>query len=504
MSTSRIAFTVIAEDRDAELFLVDCDFALVTDEQGDRGTGERTWQVEPGAYKVKARRGTAIREQVVLVRPGAETFLVPHLEFASPSPIPGTAWTHEHHMAADSAAATRIAGAPSSIVIMAREWTEKEPSQKPVSPRDPSEGLSLLTVDGTAVPLDWQKDLGWEPVATCHAAVAPGAYRLHLDAPDRKAVEMMLIASPGWQTHVYLLTETPLPPDKRRVDLINGSISIRRAQDWSDPRSAAAWQLEEIARQALADDRTKIGAFLKPEILTESAPPMLSLFGAHVLVNEARKQNEKRKNDPSLPEIDHRPAVAQVVQRLRAQLGTDHPDVEALAMGAGAGNPDYRFSVPPMLRGGWQRVLSESSRREDLCVPDSFAQKIWGHLWGDGPWLLWTDDALNPEEAWTERATLLLAQFLQTVPETPPAEPLSSGFMDSFRNYFTDLTQKFTSPDLPGFPDIAALRKRAPVEVPQIDKERARKILEDPEKRKALVKELGLPMNTIREWLEKS
>ncbi len=493
MSASRIAFTVTAEDRDAELFLVDCDFALVADEQGDRGVGERTWQVEPGAYKVKARRGTAIREQVVLVRPGAEAFFVPHLEFASPSPIPGTAWTHEHHIAADSAAATRMVNTPSSIVIMAREWTEKVSSQKPLNPRDPSQGLSLLTVDGTAVPLDWQTDLGWEPVATCHAAVAPGAYRLHLDAPDRKPVEMMLIASPGWQTHVYLLTETPLPPDQRRVDLINAAISIRRAHDWNDPRSAAAWQLEEIARQAIIDDRTKIAAFLKPEILKDTATPMLSLLGAHVLVNEARKQNEKRKNDPSLPEIDHRPEVAQVVQRLRGQLGTDHPDVEALAMGAGVGNPAYRFSVPPMLRGGWQRVLSESSRREDVCVPDSFAQKIWAQLWGDGPWLLWTDDALDAGEAWTERATVLLAQFLQTEPET---ETLTPGFLDRFRNYFI-------GPDLPGFPDAAALRKSAPVAVPQIDKERARKILEDPEKRKALVKELGLPMNTIREWLEK-
>ncbi|HUR79154.1 MAG TPA: hypothetical protein VM733_00205 [Thermoanaerobaculia bacterium] len=487
MSTSRIAFHVTAADADAELFLVDCDFALVADEQGDRGIGDRTWLVEPGPYKVKARRGTAIREQVVLVRPGAETFAVPHIAFASPIPIPGTAWTHEHHM---ELARSTWAPRPGNLWITAREWTEAERSQKPIAEIDPSRGLSVLTLDGTAMPMEWRKTLGWEPIAIGMADVPPGPYRLHLDAPDRKPVEMMLTISPECSTQVYLLTETPLPPDKRRVDLINGAITIRLP----GPRSDEAWQLEEIARQALIDDRTKFSAFLKPEILKDTATPMLSLFGAHLLVNEARKQNERRKTDPSLPEIDHRDTVARVVERLRSQLGRDHPDVEALALGAGVGNPDYRFTVPPMLRGGWQRVLSESSRREDLCMRDSFAQKIWGQLWGDGPWLLWTEDALHSEEAWTERATLLLAQFLQTL---PPEEEMTPTFMDSFRNYFI-------KPDLPGFPDVAALRVNTPAAIPQIDKERARKILEDPEKRKALVKELGLPMNTIRDWLEKT
>lgn len=471
----------------------------------------KTWDVEPGPYKVKARRGTAIFEQVVLVRPGAETFTVPHLAFASPSPIPGTAWIHDHHISADLDAATRDPdirhGEGSAIVIMAREWTEPHKSEtRP--PLNPARGLSLLTVDGEKIAdLDDppHHDPGWEPWATCHVAVAPGAYRLRLESPDRVPVEMTVIASAGWQTHVYLLTETPRPREHRTADLVNGTISLRRRDEWNDPKAMEqAWQLEEIVRQALIDDRTRLCSFLESQLELDDPTPMLALYGAHVLVNEARKRKLQRERDASLPEIDHRPTVARIVQRLRELLGHDHPDVESLAFGADVGNPAYRCTVPPMLRGSWLRLLSESTRT-DILAADSFAQKIEGRLWGDGPWLLWmapdTEDVFDRDAVWMARAEVLIAEALEKNRATAPVTESPATFRERLSAGIEELRQRITKPNLPAFPESTPASAVVP-ETRALDVAAAREFLRDPENCKAVVKAIGLPGTTIRRWLE--
>jgi hypothetical protein len=520
MSASKIPLRVKAEDADTELFLVDCDLQLVLDEKGEkRGFGSKTWEVEPGPYKVKARRGTAIREALVLVRPGMGTFTVPGIPFASPNPLAGTAWTHEHHIAADHDAATRAPdvthGAGSAIVIVAREWTEQSPSPQ-VSGVDPSRGLSLLTLEGALVANLEQsssKDLGWQPCVTCHIAVAPGAYRLRLNRPDGCSVEMSIVASPGWQTHVYLLTEMGVDPALRCVDVVNGAISLRRREDWDRSHELRElWQLEDLARNALLDDRTKLARVLERRI-DRKVPPMLALYGAYVLINEARRSREEHPGADPAPKVHHERVVARIVERLREMLGPEpHPDVEALALGAGVANPEYRFTAPPMLRASWQRILSESVRDETICVPGSFAQSIAGRLWGDGPGLIWSvpdaADGYDPDAAWTERAAQLLAEFLhktEGTPETPEtsAPHLSRTWTDAFRGYVQDLKDRFARPSLSGFPEHAAspVASAAPA---GIDTTRARELLANPEFRKELVREIGLPMGTIRQWLEKA
>lgn len=500
----KVPFHVKAANGDAELFLIDCDFSL----KDDRGIGEKVWTVEPGPYKVKARRGTAIFEKVILVRGGAPKFEVPHLAFASPSPIPGTAWTHAHHIAADRAAATRMPdverGDGSAIVIMAREWTGLEKSIGVRPELNPARGLSLLTLDGkTIVDLDEPPhyDFGWEPWATCHIAVAPGAYRLRRDPKDRPTVEMMLIASPGWQTHVYLLTETPRPPEERYADLVNGTISLRRREDWNEPeKHEQIWQLEEIVRQTLIDDRTKLCSFLESQIDREETTPMLLLYTAHVLINDARKNKVKDK-----PGGDRRTDVARIVQRLRPLLGNDHPDVEALAYGAEVASPDFRFNVPPMLRGGWLRLLSESTRREDLFGADSFTDRIEGRLWGDGPWLFWTspdvEEDFDRDAVWMARAEEVLADLIeQSRTKETPAAATPATLSQRLMSVVADARSLILKDQLPAFPETLTAAAR-PERKAAIDE--ARLILNNPAQVKELVKALGLPADTIREWLRK-
>src|SRR5215208_5748131 len=101
---ANVTFTVRVTDPAAELFLINDDYTLVR-----RTVGTRTFEQPPGAYKIKARLGSAIWEKAIFVRNGMPEVEVPHIEFASPSPIEGTAWRHEHHVAALYGAATRPA-----------------------------------------------------------------------------------------------------------------------------------------------------------------------------------------------------------------------------------------------------------------------------------------------------------------------------------------------------------------------------------------------------------
>lgn len=516
-SEANVKFTVRVTDPAAEVFLINEDYVLLK-----RGVGTQTFEAAPGAYKVKARRGEAIWEKPVLVRSGMRDVEVPHIEFAAPSPIEGTAWTHEHHVAALYSAASRppdvtYSSGGSAIVVMARDWTEKQNTSQKTSPSgDPSRGLTLRTFDHELV-ADIEeksvKDLGWEPVATCHISLPPGAYKLVLEMPGQPRVEQTLVASPGWTTHLHLLLSHEGEESMRRVDLGTSAISLRKAPPWN----VEDLQLEEIARQALLDERSALSDFFKTVVATTELP-MLALYGAHLLIREAQRAHYAHKDDEKVAEIDNRPLVAAAVDHLRALLG-DHPDVEAIAIGAGKARPDYHFVYPPMLRASWLLLLRESSQQQELIPPGSYALGIAERMWGDGAWLTWTEEGTQESDrsaVWTAQAADLIKQW--DVPEPSPAlesleissiqtgEAAAPSWLDSVKSYCNDtyksVKSKLARPANMPFPDLEKAAQKS-VERAQISVARAREILSDPERRKTLVRQIGVPINSINAWLDK-
>jgi hypothetical protein len=446
---------------------------------------------------------------------------VPHIEFASPSPIEGTAWRHEHHVAALYGAASRPAdvtyqGGGSAIVVMARDWTEKVNAGKKTSFADPSRGLVISTFDGKPVADIEQssvKDLGWEPVATCHIALPPGAYKLALVSPDLPRIEQTLIASPGWVTHVHLMMEAAGDDSTRRVDMATGAISLRRPLPWN----VEDLQLEDLARQALLEGRFTLADFLKSRLAAPPSP-MFALYTAHLLIRQAQQAHYAHKEDQTVVEIDCKEPVAQAVDYLRAQLG-DHPDAEAIAIGAGRGRADYRFTVPPMLRASWLLLLRESSQQE-LIEKDSYVLRIAERIWGDGAWLLWS--AQGPEETaarseiWRDRAAELIAQWdapdpsrtLETIGVSsvqPAAVAAAGSWVDSVKTYCTDayksVKSTLTRPASMPFPDLDKAARKTTKRT-KVNASKARKILSDPEFRKTLVRQTGIPINNITDWLD--
>lgn len=478
-SPANVTFDVAAADDGTEIFLINGDFQLVA-----KGIGKATFSAPPGLYKLKVRGGNTTTESVIGVREGMKPIALPPVQLVSPVPLANTDATEPAHEAAVRAAVERAPdvndGGGSAIVIVAR-------APKSLPAAIPSRGLRLLAMDGRVVAdLD---TAAAQPIAACHVAVAPGAYRLSLTRADGRVVEQIVVASGGLQTQVFTFVDR-----EGNADLVNAAITMRNGFAPDDE----TLRLEQIALGAFRDDRKILSDAMRAHIADPAAPPMLALLGALLLIREAKTSKQEIEDSGGSGEhVDNRAAVAAIVENLRAQLGPgSHPDVEAIALGAGNGNPAYEFRSPPMFRASWRLLLKASAADPKLIAPGSFAAKIAARLWGDGPWLLFFDPddaaAAEGETVWQHGALELLQDL------AAPARPASRGLP-----WLTRMWGMFTPRVRRAFPDprdlgvAGAVAERA---VADVGKLRASL---DQAKRKLLVKRLGIPMSSIDAWLDK-
>jgi hypothetical protein len=493
-SSDPITFDVKADDDATEIFLIDGDFAMVS-----KGIGQATFTVPPGLYKIKTRSGRTAVEQFLAVDEGMDkSVTLDPVTFLTPIPLRNTIKTRDFHEEAAAAAAAQevpdaTAGNGSSILIVVRDWIDDaEPAPK-TPPHNPAVGLKLRSLDGKLVAdvealarVQWRANRN--PIATLKADVAPGAYRLHLQGADGRHVEQILIAIAGWQTQVFALLD-----GKGRADLINGSVTMGHGFDPAD----CDRRLEEIAREAFRADYHILSDALRERISDPDAPPMLALLGAMLLIRESKSdKEEKESTGDTTPHIDNTAAVAAIVQNLRAVFGPgSHPDVEAIAIGAGVADESYHFDAPPMYRASW-RLLIKASADDPAVVPDSsFAAKVSLRMWGDGPWLLFYDpdshDLTDTEAVWRANALAVLqnvAAARQQVHQTV-ARKLEGLLKRPFPNL---LALHHAMP--------SAMEERLPEPAAPID---VKAMMADPEKRKQLVKRLGIPMAMVESWLNR-
>lgn len=497
----KIAVEVIASDAATELYVIDGNFNLV-----GRGIGRKRFELDPGIYKVKARAGKQQVEKLVVVREGIEPVRFDALLFSSPIPLDNTATASSAHVAAAQRAVEVVqveAGTGSGIVIVARHSGETPETV------DPSRGLRLRAMDGRLiadVEAAAEKSLA-EGCAICHVRVDPGSYRLALELADGRRIEQTLFAAPGWHTRVYLLTSAALDC---RADVSDAAITMRPKGTAFDGADSDA-RLVEIAREALLNDRRVLSDELRARLLAPDISPMLGIIGMHLFIREAKHNKSARESSPEkdLATLDNLEPVRTIIGHLRASIGRQ-ADVEAVAIGAGVADPAYAFDAPPMLTLSWRLLLKATAQQPHLLPRGSFGEKIAPRLWGSGLWLQWidpeTETNMSRETAWMEKARRLMLFLDDPLDEPEAAAPPETGVAALLKRFESvPWLSRIVSPLAQKHPEhrlikLLARAQRA-AEDAVLDVERVRMKL-DPDRRKLLVKQLGIPMAAIDAWLE--
>lgn len=395
---NRVRLTVTSADSATEIFVLDARFRLAK-----RGIGRLDEEFPPGLYVVRARSGASTREEVVLLPRGATapvTAFFEPIHFGTPAPLYNTGKTHEYHIEFAKTVSSTVqvhAGTGSWLFIYAREWGRQGDQSTQQPARSPIRGLTLRALDGELIAdldaaAEKQLDVP-DPCAACSIEIDPGAYRLVLEAAPGLVVEQSVVASPGWQTQVFLFQrDYAEDPEWRRADMVGASILMANGPgfdaDHEDQR------LAEMARLALRDGRRVLSEDLRLMLHGKYSDPMLGIFGAHLLLRE-------QEIDEELYRI--------VVDNLRGLLG-NHPDVEALSLRL-RDRAAPSIEAPPMLRQSWQLILDATVTQSEIVPADSLLAGIAPRVWGEGPWLLWM-----------ERSEEELANDLQQIAQSMAAQ----------------------------------------------------------------------------------
>ncbi|MGA2609192.1 MAG: hypothetical protein ABSH01_17255 [Terriglobia bacterium] len=494
MSTSEeskvVRLQVRAADSETEIFIIDGQFHL-----RDRGVGSLDTQLEPGIYKLKASTGGVTQEQHVVLRDKEVSLNLPPLAFASPAPLNETSKTHEYHMGAAERESRKIhlsAGSGSWIFVFARDLTSTR--RAPVS-WNPAMGLSLRDELGNLladVNSTGTSDLSQDPWAACNVEVDPGTYRLRLELPPHQddpkpvSLEQTIVASPGWQTQVFLLQRAYGPGlSDWRADLSGASILLSMGPGFDAARSD--FRKTELARLGLTNRRQVVSQELRQMLRLNIENPMLGILAAHLLL-----LNQQSDTD-----------LQTVITNLRNLLVMQHPDVEALALQFEPASA-YLCQTPPMLQRSWSLIVDATATRPGLIPPGSLAAGIWDRLWGEEPWLIW-----NVPEVVAGAAVGAASPEDEAVPEVSEFEKLLEShlglpprrFGRPTRSPFTAVeSMQFRSsndvePPEPGAfaAPLQAKDIGASLTTPPMDEERMR----------MLVRTLGIPEGNLRHLVNK-
>ncbi|MEO5891957.1 MAG: hypothetical protein ABIQ31_17045 [Ferruginibacter sp.] len=374
----------------AEIFIIDSQFQRVATSIGQKAE----FKLQPGLYSVKVRVGSEYEEKSVALLTKNELVNFGPIQFSTAAPLSGTAQTHDTQI--DNAVAQSIQvheylGEGSQVYIFARNWTEKDapPTNYPLQ-QHPARGLTLRN-SADEILVDFGSPgvgaytSGTDPWSACNVQLDPGVYCLCLVTNSGQMIRQSVVASPDWQTQVFLLQGNYNARENDiHADLSNGSIFMSRIGHGfqsSKPYKHSKdpdFHLTEMARQALINNRPALGQELLSRMLKQKfTNPMLGIYAAHLLLLDD-------KADKSI--------LPAVIKKLRDLLTNPHPDIEAIAQKIKLpGN--YIFSMPPMLHISWNYVLEASVTQPGIVPENSVASTIAGEAWSGSPWLLWGHSA---------------------------------------------------------------------------------------------------------------
>jgi hypothetical protein len=392
----------------AEVFLSDHEFALVA-----RGVGSLEATVEPGVYKVKAKLGDARVERLVVLNEDETIDLSAELRPVTPAPLEDTARTHHSQaaLAVDESSTIDVhAGKGAQVFLLARRWTP-DPARMEAG----GQGLcnmSLHSLEGEKIADLLDEKTPSEPQEDAAAGftvtVDPALYLLRWSDPFGATAEQVVTALAGWQTQAFLLEEeVEGAPNPHELSVLMSQHPF----SYSDP----SLQIAEEARTALAEERRVATSFISASLFGDFGNPMLGLFGAHLMLiaGEALEERSEREAEgetamaPPAPVGFDQALFDEVVSKLAALFGEDHPDVVALATKASQASKPPPLRCAPMLWRSWRLLIEASNQQPDLVPPD-----LWRRTLGTlpmRPFLTWspeTSSALVPQ--WEEQLSASL------------------------------------------------------------------------------------------------
>jgi hypothetical protein len=340
-----------------------------------RGIGTLVTQQVPGVYKVRVRLGRETTDKLIFLNGDTTEWIAPPA-FASPAPLGATTLTHEYHVAAAEKYSRQpmvTVGTGSSIFILVRYFTPT--GRTPRLQDNPAHGLMLRNLfDNQLVDLATSSVTGPPPDAwaACHVRLAPGAYVLECETAQGP-IARTIIASPNWQTQVFLIRSQPASPaatDDAPASGIFETGTVLMSRNGFDPNSEDL-HMTELARIALVDERPILGGILRDLLTSKFTNPMQGILGAHLmLLARERAAVVPRRAQGSMRTVVRDPEdpfdqglFDTVVSNLRSLVGPDHSDVEALSLQCGdpARRTTQVFVVPPMLRRSWSLIVEASN-----------------------------------------------------------------------------------------------------------------------------------------------
>lgn len=375
LARERVHLVAQAADAATEVILIDHKLRRVAS-----GVGRLEGDFEPGFYKIKQTAGGRFEEQLVEIAPGQKPVYLRPLQLQSAVPLGGEApAAHLEGAVMCSRRAHLHRGSGSQIFLFVRDPELREGEE-------PWRDVSIQTPAGNPV-LDLKEDGDRSMAygfAGVNAALDPGSYVLSVDTRVWGVQQMPLVASPGWQTQVFLSTRTmerkapgsdpdaPAERTARRTDLFTASVSMAPLNRGFDPTSPSA-RLVEVTRLALERGRDILRSGELREILRgDLEDPMLGLLSGHILL---------LAEEPDLI------FLRTVLDKLRAMGLADHLDLRALDLALQPASE--RFANPPMLRSGWRQVVQATASRQDLIPPHSWAFRMAPRVIGSSAWLVW-------------------------------------------------------------------------------------------------------------------
>ncbi len=379
-----------------------------------------------GVYKLKIRVGHAVTESIILLdqdldfstvqrdfegSPALTDALaelsIPTAAVNSAAPLPGTGLTDEAHSGVLDVWKSGLplpggsdSGLPppaAEIRLMARVWSGQEATLGQVRPWQGTELLDSADQVVRALKDLPEHSADGDPYVEDQVPVAPGTYYLRYPHERDRTLEGALTVPAGWTVELFLLA---LASGKTETGIRFNRMTVLMRRVGDRQRDVALEQTLESARIAMVNERRVLNRELEEILVRKFQNPIAGILGGHLLLQEERRR-------PGLSSKLN--LLDEVVANLRALVGDQHPDVEALSLSCPTASlrANKPFRRPPIFARSWELIVEGSQTHPEL-LPFELWERVRAVIPVSG-YFVWGCD-----EKSKEARTKQLKNWLQT------------------------------------------------------------------------------------------
>lgn len=395
----------------ASIYLIDSTFECI-----EGGPDSLSSRLPFGIYKVKTKLARSTEQRVFLLDRDTVAPAEATPQPVAVAPVLRTSTSHEYHWAARSVAiakanALELPADGASLVVMARMFSGRHGSERGANTQ-PWRGITVVNDAGTTV-LDLDSegprgDAESDPWAFCVKPVKAGNYFLRYQFAEG-VFEQSLIVCKGFRHEVHVLRRV-MPGEEEQAKRPRVSVLMYRIGTGPDLAESEDG-VTETARLALADERRILNPKLEELLFRRFESPIAWIIGGHILLVE-------RDRDPGR-DIG---ALNDIVRKLQDTLGSNHPDVAALALQCP--DPKLRRAStligPPMFQRSWTLLVQAAQTRAKLIPAEMFQRVVANSALP--PFLIWAADASIKAGAREELARQMVEEAPSRERVLPPQE----------------------------------------------------------------------------------